>query len=755
LKEAISTKSFVAAYAYTEILVEKEGIYILSVGSNDGGRLWINGIEIWDFPGARQVTPDDDLTPVFLQKGKNKILLKVEERGNNWGFCVKFLSFNIDEYTNNEKLFDVVTLQTGNSELRFLLNDKVAENLFKSVKLSVFSNNNSSNLVWNGDWTKNTKMELPLNNQMFKPYILKITAETKTNKKWKDEILFSSGKRVEHILFSNKKTDYRIVVGKNASESIQWAAKELQKCLLEISGATFEIVSDDSNVTKNEIIVGYNKHSKKLLGDNFEIPESSDESFIYKNIKSNLVLLGGEQRGTMYAVLSFLENVFGVRWYTSRVTVIPKREKYFFNYINHSEKPSIQERNDFYFEAFEPIWAAHNKVNGAMEYREQPGGVEVFGITHTFFMFVPPSEFYNEHPEYFSLIDGKRIFEKAQLCLSNPEVLEIMTKRLKQKMRKEPEILIYSVSQNDWKNPCQCKNCQTIVDKEGSRSGIMVWFVNQVADRIKTEFPKKYVGTLAYDYTRKPPKKIKPKENVVIRFCSIECCFAHDFKSCPENQDFLSDLHKWSAISPHLYIWDYVVNFDHYIMPYPNFNVLQPNIKTFKENNAIGIMEQAAHHSRGSEFAELRAYVIAKLLWNVDCDVEKVIDDFMYGYYGRSGQYIREYFDLVQAQVTPETHFCYGIRPDNKIFSDKFIRDSDQIFNKAEAVADNEKIKERVEMARLPIMYLKCRWEPINSKYDGTYKKFNKIVKREGITHFSMGGKPNVEDFHNRIKNAE
>ncbi len=565
----------------------------------------------------------------------------------------------------------------------------------------------------------------------------------------------STGTWFEYTLFSNKKTDYRIVVGKNASESEKWSAKELQKCLSEISGTDFEIVSDDNDITKNEIIVGYNKHSQQLLGDNFDIPVPTDESFVYKNIKSNLVLLGGKQRGTMYAVISFLENVFGVRWYTPGVTVIPKREKYTFDYINHSEKPSIQVRNDFYYEAFNPIWAAHNRVNGAMNFREQPGGVEVFGSTHTFYKFVPPKEFYDEHPEYFSLIDGKRIFERAQLCLSNPDVLDILTERLKQEMRDKPEILIYSVSQNDWKNPCQCDNCQAIVDKEGSQSGIMIWFVNQVADRIKSEFPDKYVGTLAYDYTRKPPKKIKPKENVVIRFCSIECCFAHDFNSCPENREFLSDLHKWSAISPKMYIWDYVVNFSHYIMPYPNFNVLQPNIKTFKKNNAIGIMEQAVYQSRGGEFAELRAYVIAKLLWDVDCDVDKVIDDFMYGYYGRSGQYVREYFDLLHAQVTPDTHIHFRLKPDDKIFSDKFIRDADQLFNKAEIVADNDEIKERVEMARLPLMYLKCRRDPVNSKYDGTYDRFNKIVEREGITHFAESGKPNVEDFHKRIINSE
>jgi hypothetical protein len=311
------------------------------------------------------------------------------------------------------------------------------------------------------------------------------------------------------------------------------------------------------------------------------------------------------------------------------------------------------------------------------------------------------------------------------------------------------------VSQNDWRNPCQCDECQAIVDENGGQSGIMVWFVNKVADRVKEEFPNKYVGTLAYQYTRKPPENIKPNENVVIRLCSIECCFAHDFNSCPENQEFLSDIEQWSAISPHMYIWDYVVNFSHYIMPYPNFDVLKSNIKTFRDNKSIGIMEQAAYQSRGGEFAELRSYIISKLLWNVDSDVDKVINDFMYGYYGRSGQYVREYFDLLQSLVKRDTHIHLGLKPEDKIFTEKFIVDADLIFDKAEIVATNDEIKERVEMARLPLMYLKCRRNPINSRYDGTYTRFNSIVEREGITHFAEAGKPHFEDFHNYVKSAK
>lgn len=755
LDKAISIESNVAAYAYKEIYSENDGIFIISLGTNDGGKLWINGVEVWDRPEGRGCKPDDDFIPVRLRKGKNKILLKVEEKGNSWEFCARILPFNIDTFTKNGALFSVVTTPNGKSELRFSLSEAVINELFKTVNLEIYLNEKEQLLVTSEGWTKKKRMILDIEDQGFKPYSLKIKAEKNDGEEWIQKIIFNSGKRVNYSLFENMKTDYRIIVGKNASESEHWAASELQKYLMEISAAKFEIASDDSELTGTEIVIGYNKHSQELLGADFDEPELLDESFIYKNIKSNIVLVGGKQRGSMYAVFAFLENIFGVRWYTPQVTVIPKREEYIFNYLNHYEEPSLQVRNDFYYEAFNPTWAAHNKINGAMGFRKQHGDIEGYWAVHTFYRFMPPSEFYDEHPEYYSLIDGKRIHDRAQLCLTNPAVLNIITERLKQAIKENPSNLIYSVSQNDWRNPCQCNNCQAIVDDEGSQSGIMVWFVNQVADRVKDEYPDKYVGTLAYQYTRKPPEKVKPKENVVIRLCSIECCFSHDFNSCPENQEFLSDLEKWSAISPHLYIWDYVVNFSHYIMPYPNFNVLQSNIKSFIVNSSIGVMEQAAYQSRGGEFSELRAYVISKLLWNVESNIDEVIDDFMYGYYGRSGQYIREYLDLLHSQITPETHIHLGLEADDKIFSDQFVLEAEKVFNEAEKVAENKEIKERVELARLPLMYLKCKRYPVNSKYDGTYERFNEIVEREGITHFAEAGLPSIEDFHNQIENAK
>jgi len=754
LDNAVSKDAPVLAYGYTEIDVPDDQANMLSLGSNDGCRLWLNGEEIWDFPSERGLNPDDDLIPVMLKKGKNTLLLKVEERAGVWGFCVRFLPFSSDNLTGTRSLFSVTPKTDGSVKLKSPYPEIVLSKIIKDVEINISDGE--------GKQLARVKREnqftapLDLGSTNFFDYQMSIKTDLKTGENLQQEIPFHAGIRKKYTLFSKGKSDYRITISDDASESEKWAAGELQHWMAKVSGAEIPIKPLDMSYTGPQIIVGYNSTVKNMTGK--PQPEPSDESFVYFNSGPDFVIYGGSERGTMYGVMSFLENEMGCRWYTPSVTVTPKKEAYTFERLNHSEKPGIRVRNDFYYEAFDPVWAARNKMNGTLSFDKttpQHGGTENYWAVHTFYRFMPPEEFYNDHPEYYSLIDGKRIYDHAQLCLTNPDVLKIVTERLKKTIRENPDYLIYSVSQNDWRNPCQCEKCQALAQKEGSESGPIIWFVNQVAEAIEKEFPDKFVGTLAYQYTRTPPKNIKPRENVVVRLCSIECCFAHDFTSCPENQSFLSDLRGWSAIAPHLYIWDYVVNFSHYIMPYPNFKVLQPNIKTFQKNKSIGIMEQAAYQSRGGEFAELRAYLISKLLWNPDCNVQEVIDDFMYGYYGRAGQYIREYFDLLHNRLTPETHVHLGLSPDDVLFSEAFIRDAEVIFNKAEKVADTNAILERVEMAELPIMYLKCKRTPELTIYDGSYEKFKRIVTREGVTHYAEAGEKLWKEFHQAMESIK
>lgn len=754
LDKVVSKAAPVFAYAYTEIQSDEAKVLFISVGTNDGGKLWVNGLNIWDYPQQRGLVIDDDLIPVTLKKGKNTLLLKVEQRGNQWGFCVRFLPFSIPNLVERGELFNISGGDDGKISITSKFVAPVLQQLIKNINLNIVNSQNQT--VINENRTEDFCKKSDLKSEDYQSYNAAMDIHLISGENIQRKYSFFAGKRKDFKLFSDGKSDYRIALGSNASTSEQWAAKELQHWMKEISGAELPIQQLNDPHKGSQIVIGYNDFIKEKTG--VAEPANLDESFRYCNKGSDIIIYGGKVRGSMYGVMSFLENELGCRWYTPGVSIIPKRNELSFNWLDHSEKPGIRVRNDFYFEAFDPIWAARNRMNGTLGFsaaRQQPGGVESYWSVHTFYPLMPPEEFYKKHPEYYSLIDGKRIYERAQLCLTNPDVLKIIIERIKKQMRENPEYLIYDVSQNDWRNPCQCDNCQAIANKEEAESGPMIWFVNQVAESVEKEFPDKFIGTLAYQYTRTPPKSIRPHNNVVVRLCSIECCFAHDFKSCPENKSFLTDLKTWSSLAPHLYIWDYVVNFSHYVMPYPNFKVLQPNIQTLRENNSIGIMEQAAYQSRGGEFSELKSYLISRLLWNPDCNTEKVINDFIYGYYGRSGALIRQYFDLLQGRVTPTTHIHLGLSPDDELFSDDFVKEAYTIFEEAAKVADNDEVLRRVEMASLPVLYLKCKRTPGVAKYDGTYAKFCIIAEREGVTYYAEAGESHRKGFHKNIESAK
>lgn len=747
----ISKMAPALAYAYTEVECAQDGIWLASFGTNDGCRVWVNGSQVWDYQSERGLKTDEDQVPVFLNKGKNTLLLKVEQRGNRWGFCFRFLKFTAKESLERGNFICIMANENGQPRLASRFSENVLKNLVKSVQVKVtdFLGNEVLNEIREGDFRGN--INLPLT--FYSPCMASLNLKLNSGEILLHDVPFMAGKRTEYTLFGGGKSDYKIELSDHASESEKWAARELQATLKQMGGVELPITASAGNSPR--ICVGYNNMVEKLVG--ISEPATTSESFVYFNAGPDIYIFGGRQRGTMYGVFSFLEKELGCRWYTPNVTVIPQRTELKFDFYGHTEKPGIRVRNDFYYEAFEPEWAARNKVNGTLDFadvpRRQPGGVEGYWAVHTFYPLMPPEEFFDKHPEYYSLIDGQRIYKHGQLCLSNPDVLRIVTDRIRERMRKSPGFLIYDVSQNDWDNPCQCEKCQSIANKYGGESGILIWFVNQVAEAIEKEFPDKFVGTLAYQYTRHAPVGISPRNNVVVRLCSIECCVAHDFE-CHDNQSFLTDLQNWSVIAPHLYIWDYVVNFGHYLLPLPNFATLQPKIKAFQKNNAIGVMEQAAYQSRGGEFAELRAYLISKILWNPDCNIDEVINDFISGYYGRSGKYIRQYFDLLQNLVTPDKHFRYGISPQFDIFTPAFGEKALELFNQAEKVADNEEILHRVELTELSVLYLKCKQSPVLSRMDGSYEKFCRIAEREHVTHYAESGEPHRRAFHAGVENA-
>ena len=401
---------------------------------------------------------------------------------------------------------------------------------------------------------------------------------------------------------SNGKSEYVIVIANDASLSEKYAANELHNFLKEISGADIPVITDSQEMQKHEIILGQNSHLNKTTAT-INFAQFGNEGFAIQTSGNHLIIAGGRLRGTMYGVYTFLEDYLGCRWFSSKVSKIPKQPAieiplYFFN----SQGPVFEYREDFYTDAFDAEWAARNKMNSSHARLDAEHGGKITyhpSLGHTFYALVPPEKYFDKHPEYFSEKDGKRFYEGGQLCLTNPDVLKLCIQEVKKWMKEKPEINIIAVSQNDWAGWCECADCRALDEQEGSQSGTIINFVNQIAQAVEKEYPDKAIDTFAYQYSRKPPRTIKPRPNVIVRLCSIECCFSHPLATCPKNASFLADLKGWSQICHRLYIWDYVTDFAHYLMPFPNFSVLKPNIQLFARHNVKGVFEEGNYSAGG------------------------------------------------------------------------------------------------------------------------------------------------------------
>ena len=451
------------------------------------------------------------------------------------------------------------------------------------------------------------------------------------------------------MLARDGKSDYVIVVAPDATPPEQTAAKELQDHLAKVTGATLKILPEgEAAADAEQIVVGPSARMKQFLPD-LDVEQLGHDGIVMRTVGRSLVLAGRRPRGTLYAVYTFLEDIVGCRWWTSTESFIPRKPTLELPRLDVTYATPLRVREAFYRDAFDGVFAARSRCNGHFERipPERGGHYSIIGWCHTFFRILPPSEHFAQHPEWYSEINGKRSADHTQLCLTNEEMRKEFTRQALAWIRKQPDAGMISVSQNDWRNPCQCAKCKAVRDEEGSESGPLLRFVNAVAAGIEKEFPDFLVETLAYSYTRQPPRHVKPRHNVVVRLCTIECSFVQPLATGPQNEKFRGDIEGWSAIAPKLYIWNYVTNFANYILPHPNLRVLAPNLRTFVKHKAIGLFEQGDSKSGIGDFVRLRAWLLAHLMWDPRRDDRALIREFLDGYYGPAAPHLLAYLDLI------------------------------------------------------------------------------------------------------------
>jgi hypothetical protein len=543
------------------------------------------------------------------------------------------------------------------------------------------------------------------------------------------------GEATKPMLADGGKSAYTIVIPDDAIPSEVYAANDLAKTLKEISGADLPVKKMGEGKPKQAIYLGipYGRKASDRV-------TYGREEFAIRMSGPNLVIEGGRPRGVMYGVFDFLEDDLGCRWFTSKVSRIPKMSKIDLSKVKkRQEAPAFEYRESFYWDSFDPAWAAHNKQNGnSQRLTENEGGrVTYYPFVHSFSQIIGADQF-AAHPEYFAMVGGSRRGGYSQLCLTNPDVLRIAKAAVRTWIAEHPEATIFSVSQNDCDGPCECDNCKKVVEKEGSQSGPILQFVNAIADDIAKDHPGKLIDTLAYWYSDIPPKITKPRPNVRIRMCPIGACEAHPYTTCEHDARFVDILKGWSKLTDNLYIWHYNTNFANYMMPFPDFVEVMSSIRMYKEQGVVGLFMQGMYQQGGGgSMAEIKSYFIAKMQWDPKVDAWAVIDDFLAGYYGKAAPTMREYIDLLHAQVANgKNHFFIYTSPnDIGYLSPVVIAQAEEMFDEMEqATAKDPDALRRVQHERMCLEYVKiARGDKTN------LDAFIKRCREDGVVMISEG----------------
>lgn len=546
---------------------------------------------------------------------------------------------------------------------------------------------------------------------------------------------------MKRIIADKGKGNYHIVTSRMPHEAELYAASTLYQYLYKATNAIVPYFSDVERCPRRspEIHIGSN-----VRGDNIDTSALSDDGFVIKTHDEDIIIAGKTPRGTIYGVYYFLEKYINFKCFTKDVETFDSIETLVVEDLDICENPAFEYREMYFRAAFDTDFCVKNRLNSNMAYipKEKGGKLKFFNFHHSFNELVPPEVYFDEHPEYFSLVDGKRLRDKTQLCLANEGTFLAARKTLRKWIEENPDCKVFSVAQNDWYNYCTCPECKKLDEKYGTPAASMITFVNRLADDIKEDFPDVMLHTFAYQYTKKAPLGLRVADNVIVRLCNIECSWdAPMERQAVERPDspaagFIENISQWGKLCKHLYIWDYACDFWCYLMPFPNYRTMPQNLRTYQKNNIVGVMQQGNFaYGEISGMADLECYLGARLLWNPYQDENAIIDDFIKGVYGEECHpYIKEYIDMLCDSIDGKKLTIYHNSGAAHI-TDDLVDRAEDLFKKALSVVKTEKGRWYLEKEYLSVRYLRVsRMELENPEREKLVELLYNDVKKFGIT---------------------
>ena len=495
-----------------------------------------------------------------------------------------------------------------------------------------------------------------------------------------------------------------------------------------------------------------------------------DEHFVKAVDGKRLIVTGSAQRGVIYGVFELLEKHYGVLWLDDEFTVIPPKQL--------SDWPAgfqLRGKPDFKIRCIHTYWSAHalkrqlnafrNRQNFLHDHRhsnlfDRYGIERIYGsprVCHTYYDYT--KDWGKENEECFSLDPrGRRIRSTSaqgpgQICWTNPKTVKLFSEKLRQfiledqKKYGKPYPWLYEVSDNDNGYRCHCKNCLAMAKKYKGYTGIVIDFTNKLARTIAKEFPYVRVQMMAYKDVQDVPQGIKADKNVWIRVAMPRDTVRP--LSHSNNRNIAEKFKQYGQIGT-VSIWDWWIMYNDTMMGIFH-HAIPSSLRLYKSMGVSSLMIELEAPME-TPFYQLRLWLGRRFMVNTKLDLDRETKRFMEAYYGKKAAPVMK--ELLNYMIKRESEVKANLnalaprqRPD---LDETFFRKTNELVEKALALADTPMYKKHVRKERFVLDYANLRRNRTNIFFDT--KVFSARLKSDFELHAPLYLKGvQLEKFRNNV----
>ncbi len=459
-----------------------------------------------------------------------------------------------------------------------------------------------------------------------------------------------------HYIVREGKPSAVVILPNHASDAEIFAAQELIGYISKMSHAVLPQRQESSRHSNSQvkIFLGRTAEARRhelafaksvTPGDAFKIVTKGTDLFIF----------GKGDRGTLYGVYEFLER-HGVRWLMpgDMGEIVPAKTTIALQQYKIAQEPAFLYRRFIQLATPKDLrglnyqWQLRMRLNCSFpkSYQKKMGGTIGDGpLSHNYRRLIDKGS-YNRHPEYFAMVNGRRIDPRRKkqywkMCLSNETVIRTAQKKTLSYLRDHPDIDFFSLSPNDGKNWCECENCRMLQDNKTDQSGPVFHFAKRIIEAVGPKYPDIGFPVLSYGKYRLPPEGYHAPKGLMVNIA-----IGGDFSkpiTAPENAKSRRPFEAWKKHGFPSWVYLYTAKMAFRQLPWPLFRNTVENIRYSYEMGAVGVYGQGSGSNWGPN--GLQYYMTAKALWNPQMNVDAVLDDYCRAGFGPAAEAIKGYYE--------------------------------------------------------------------------------------------------------------